>query len=142
LKLLYFFGLWTRRLAMSVSLREYFGMATRNGKTPSQRPRKGAEIRLRGKRIATLDEGLTMVRTGPSIAGLRPRRADQAAAMLRKTGKALNKPGISRHSIFTNNSGDIFAYSADPLDATKLVRTSRDGTRRRGRVVGGKFKVT
>ena len=62
--------------------------------------------------------------------------------MLRKTGKALNKPGISKHSIFTNNSDDIFAYSADPLDATKLVRTSRDGTRRRGRVVGGKFKVT
>src|ERR1700689_1406517 len=108
-------------------------MATRNDKTPSHRARKGGEIRLRGKRIATLDEGLTIVRTGPSIAGVvRPRRADQAAAMLRKTG-------ISKHSIFTNDSDDIFAYSADPLDATKLVRTSRDGTRRRGRVVGGKF---
>jgi len=118
-------------------------MATRNGKTPLGRAAKDAEIRLRGKRIATLDEGLTMVRTGPSIAGaIRPRRADQAAAMLRKTGRALNKPGISKHSIFTNKSGEIFAYSADPLDATKLVRTSRDGTRRKGRVVGGKFKVT
>jgi hypothetical protein len=128
---------------MSMSLREYFSMATRNGKTPTHRVRKGGEIRLRGKRIATLDEGLTIVRTGPSIAGaLRPRRADRAAAMLRKTGKALNKPGISKHSVFTNNSDEIFAYSADPLDATKLVRTSRDGTRRKGRVVGGKFKAT
>ena len=84
-----------------------------------------------------------MVRTGPSVTGaVRPRRADQAGAMLRKTGRALNKPGISKQSIFTNKSADIFAYSADPLDATKLVRTSRDGTRRKGRVVGGKFRVT
>jgi hypothetical protein len=118
-------------------------MASKNGKTSPRSARKGSEIRLRGKRIATLDEGLTMVRTGPSITGaVRPRRADQAGAMLRKTGRALNKPGISKHSIFTNKSADIFAYSADPLDATKLVRTSRDGTRRKGRVVGGKFKAT
>jgi hypothetical protein len=128
---------------MYVGLRDYFAMATRSGKTSPRNARKGSDIRLRGKRIATLDEGLTMVRTGPSIAGdVRPRRADQAGAMLRKTGRALNKPGISKHSIFTNKSADIFAYSADPLDATKLVRTSRDGTRRKGRVVGGKFKVT
>ena len=96
---------------------------------------------MRGKRIATLDESLAMVRTGPSIASaVRPRRADQAGAMLRKTAKALSKPGISKHSIFTNKSVDIFAYSADPLDATQLVRMSRDGTRRKGKVVGGKFR--
>ena len=118
-------------------------MARRNGKTSSRSARKGGEIRLRGKRIATLDKALTMVRTGPAIAGpVHPRRADQAGAMLRKTAKALNKPGISRHSIFTSKSVDIFAYSADPSDATQLVRTSRDGTRRKGRVVSGKFKVT
>jgi hypothetical protein len=117
-------------------------MASRNGKTSPRSTRKNGEIRLRGKRIATLDKDLTMIRTGPAIKGaVRPRRADQAAAMLRKTGKALNKPGISKHSIFTNKSADIFAYSADPLDATKLVRTSRDGTRRKGKVVGGKFKL-
>jgi len=128
---------------MSATLREYFVMASRNGKTSRSIARKTGEIRLRGKRIATLDEGLTMVRTGPSLTGgVRPRRADQAGPMLRKTGRALNKPGISKHSIFTNKSADIFAYSADPLDATKLVRTSRDGTRRKGRVVGGKFKAT
>jgi hypothetical protein len=118
-------------------------MARRTGKTSPRDARKSGEIRLRGKRIATLDESLTMIRTGPSLAGaLRPRRSDQAGAMLRKTAKALNKPGISKHSIFTSKSDGIFAYSADPSDATKLVRTSRDGTRRKGRVVGGKFRVT
>jgi hypothetical protein len=118
-------------------------MATRNGKTNGTGARTGIEIRLRGKRIATLDERLTIVRTGPEIAGVsRPRPGDQAGAMLRKTGRALNEPGISKRSVFTKKSSDIFAYSVDPSDATKLVRTSRDGTRRRGRVVGGKFKLT
>jgi hypothetical protein len=128
---------------MCAGLRDYFSMATRNGKTSGPRTRQGSEIRLRGKRIATLDERLTIVRSGPEVAGAnRPRRADQAGAMLRKTGRALNKPGISKRSVFTKNSGEIFAYSVDPSDATKLVRTSRDGTRRKGRVVGGKFKAT
>jgi hypothetical protein len=118
-------------------------MARRNNKAPSRSARKSGEIRLRGKRIATLDKALTMVRTGPSTAGaVRLRRADQTGAMLRKAAKALDKPGISKHSIFTSKSVDIFAYSADPSDATKLVRTSRDGTRRKGRVIGGKFKIT
>jgi hypothetical protein len=127
---------------MQATLREYFGMATRKRKT--RLARNGSEIRLRGKRIATLDERLTIVRTGDSVTeGVgRTRPADRAEAMLRKTGRALNKPGISKRSIFTNNSNGIFAYSADPSDATKLVRTSRDGTRRKGRVVGGKFKAT
>jgi hypothetical protein len=116
-------------------------MASKNGRTISRGTRKGAE--LREKRIATLDKDLTMVRTGPvvKIAG-RARRADQAGAMLRKTAKALDKPGIRKDSIFTNESDDIFAYSADPLDATQVVRMSRDGTRRTGRLIGGKFKVS
>jgi hypothetical protein len=118
-------------------------MAKRNDRESPGSSSKGGEIRLRGKRIATLDKGLTMIRTGPPMTGAaRPRRADQATAMLRKTAKALNKPGISKQSIFTNKSGDIFAYSADPQDETQLVRMSRDGTRRKGKVVGGKFKVT
>ena len=128
---------------MSAHFRQYPHMARSNRKASRRGPKTAGEIRIRGKRIATLDESLTMVRTGPSIAGaVRPRRADQAGPMLRKTAKALSKPGISKHSIFTKESGDIFAYSMDPQDASQLVRLSRDGTRRRGRVVGGKFKVT
>jgi hypothetical protein len=130
-------------LAISVGLRHYSDMARRNSKASRSRPKNVGEIRLRGKRIATLDESLAMVRTGPSVAAaVRPRRADQAGAMLRKTAKALSKPGISKHSIFTNESGDIFAYSVDPQDASQLVRMSRDGTRRKGKVVSGKFRPT
>jgi hypothetical protein len=118
-------------------------MARRIGKVSHGRPKTAGEIRLRGKRIATLDESLAMIRTGPSIAAaVRPRRADQAGAMLRKTAKALSKPGISKNSIFTNETGDIFAYSVDPLNAKQLVRMSRDGKRRIGKVVSGKFRPT
>jgi hypothetical protein len=118
-------------------------MARRNGKTSRSSGKSVEEIRLRGRRIATLDESLAMVRTGPSIAGaVRPRRADQAGAMLRKTAKALSKPGISKRSIFTKGSRDIFAYSVDPQDANQLVRMSRDGTRRKGKFVSGKFRST
>jgi len=127
-------------LAISSQLRDYFDMARRNGKASRNSPKTVGEIRLRGKRIATLDESLAMVRTGPSRGAARLRRADQAGAMLRKTAKALSKPGISKHSIFTNKSGDIFAYFVDPQDASQLVRMSRDGTRRKGRVVSGKFR--
>src|ERR1700675_495626 len=120
---------------MSVGLRDYFTMARTNGN-------KGGEIRLRGRRIATLDKELLMIRTGPSVAGaMHVRRSDEAGAMLRKDAKALTKPGISKLSIFKgSNRSKIFAYSADPQDASKVVQEASDGTRRKGRVVGRKFK--
>jgi hypothetical protein len=116
-------------------------MARRNGKASRSSPKTVGEIRLRGKRIATLDESLTMVRTGPSRGAVRPRRADQAGAMLRKAARALTKPGINKLSIFKGrNLSKIFAYSADPHDASKVVQEASDGTRRVGKAVGRKFK--
>jgi len=123
-------------------LRDYFIMARRNPKTPHPATHKDGEIRLRGKRIATLDKGVSMVRTGPAVGGgAHVRRADAAGAMLRKTAKALTEPGISKLSIFKGSrTGKIFAYSADPNDATKIVQEAWDGTRRTGKAVGRKFK--
>jgi len=127
---------------MRGGLRDYLIMAKRTSKAPPPAAHKEGEIRLRGKRIATLDKGLSMVRTGPAVAvGAQVRRADAAGAMLRKTAKALTEPGISKLSIFKGRrSGKIFAYSADPNDATKIVQEAWDGTRRTGKAVGRKFK--
>jgi hypothetical protein len=62
--------------------------------------------------------------------------------MVRRAGKALGRIGISKMTIFRPHTGGrIFAYSVDPFDATKIVQQSSDGTTRRGRVVGGKFKL-
>lgn len=103
--------------------------------------RKSSEVRIWGNRLATLDKGLAMVRTGSKTAFV-TQPADRTQAMLRKTAKALTKPGIKKAVIFQNRkpSANIFAYFADPSDAAKVMRESPDGTRSVGRLVGRKFK--
>jgi hypothetical protein len=100
-------------------------MVTRNIKSRAGGGQERGEVRLRGKRLPTLDKELAIVRTGsPKSGRMATRRSDQAEVIFqgRVTGK-------------------IFAYSVDPSDATRIVREARDGTRRIGRVVGGKFKL-
>jgi hypothetical protein len=117
-------------------------MATKKGRPAASGTKKVVQVRLRGNRLATFDKGVVMVRTGSIPLGSFARPSDEAGAMLRKTAKALTRPGISKLSIFKGHkAGKIFAYSADPLDASKVIRESWDGTRRAGRVVGRKFKL-
>ena len=118
-------------------------MATRNGKSVACSGKKRGEVRLRGKRLPTLDNELAMVRTGPSKkVSVFARRSDEADVMVRKAGKALTKPGISKFAVFGSHAtGKIFAYSVYSRDATKIVREASDGTRRIGRLVGGKFRL-
>jgi len=118
-------------------------MATRNTKSSAGGGQDRGEVRLRGKRLPTLDKELAIVRTGsPKSGRMATRRSDQADVMVRKMGKALSKPGISKAAIFQGRvAGKIFAYSVDPSDATRIVREGPDGTLRIGRVVGGKFKL-
>jgi hypothetical protein len=117
-------------------------MATRNIKSRAGGGQGRGEVRLRGKRLPTLDKELAIVRTGSPKSRMATRRSDQADVMVRKMGKALSKPGISKAAIFQGRvTGKIFAYSVDPSDATRIVREGPDGTRRIGRVVGGKFKL-
>jgi hypothetical protein len=119
-------------------------MAAKKTKSPVRGTREVGEIRLRGKRIPGLDKAVTMVRMGsPRKGRVATRRSDEADVMVRKVGKALSKPGISKVAIFQSPvAGTIFAYSVDPFDATKVVREAADGTKRIGRSVAGKFKLT
>jgi hypothetical protein len=125
-------------------LRDDHPMAAKDTKSPARGRAKRGEIRLRGKRIPALDNELALVRTGsPGKGRVATRRSDEADVMVRKVGRALSKPGIRRGAIFQGRvAGKIFAYSVDPFDATRVVREAADGTRRVGRVVGGKFKLT
>jgi hypothetical protein len=100
-------------------------------------------IRLRGKALPSLDREVVLVRVGKSK---RPRgyvdRSGEADVIVRKLGKALSKPGISKHVVFHAHAPKrVFAYSVYPKDVTKVVRQSADGTRTVGRVVGGKFRA-
>jgi hypothetical protein len=76
-----------------------------------------------------------------------PRRrvpvTETTAALARKLGRALNKPGISREAVFGKTKGRraVYAYSVHPDDPTKLVRESVDGKCTVGRMIDGKFRA-
>lgn len=100
------------------------------------------EIRLDGRKIPTLNDDLVLVRL--SAANADPAHLDtteRASSLVLKAGKALNKPGIRRETVFGSGSGrGISAYSVYPADPTKIVRESADGQKIIGRLVGGRFR--
>ncbi len=119
-------------------------MKTKNAKSAAARSTAAKVVRLTGTRIPTIGGGVVLIRTAAAgRLAASERSTDGARQMVNKVGEALKRPGIDKRTVVFK-SGEvpgIFAYSADPKDPTKLVRESFDGTRRSGRVVGGKFKA-
>lgn len=109
---------------------------------PSQAA-EASDIRVSGTRIPTLNDDLVLVRlnaANAAPAALDP--TERADAMVLKAGKALNKPGIRRESVFGSGSGrGISAYSVYPQDPSLVVRESADGLKTLGRLVGGRFRA-
>lgn len=69
-------------------------------------------------------------------------KKDQASELLPKVGKALNKPGIDRSTVFGEpGNPSVYAYSVCVDEPGKIVRESVDGTKTVGTLVEGKFKV-
>ena len=67
---------------------------------------------------------------------------DRASALLPKAGRALNKPGIARSTVFGEPGNPrVYAYSAFVDEPGKIVRESADGKKTVGTLVGGKFKA-
>ena len=104
---------------------------------------KGGMVRLRGRALPSLDKEVVLVRVGKAKRPPRSsKRSDEAEVIVRKLGKALSKPGISKQAVFRGHTpGKVFAYSTYPEDVTKVVREAADGTRTIGRVVGRKFRA-
>ncbi len=119
-------------------------MAARNSKSRTHGGKSRNEIRLRGTRIPGLDKEIALVRTGPPKKRRSDtRRSDEADVVVQKLGKALGRPGINKLAIFVPPGvASVFAYSVDPFDPSKVVREAFDGTKRIGRVVSGKFKLS
>ena len=98
-------------------------------------------------KIPTLNDQLFLVRLGAGNAKSDTSPAtledgERARAMLMKAGKALNKPGISRETVFGLGAGrGISAYSVYPADPTMVVRESADGRKTIGRLVSGRFRA-
>ena len=62
--------------------------------------------------------------------------------LLRKIGKVLRVPGLTRAAAFSREpKANGFAYPVDPSDPRRMVRESPDGTKTIGRMVHGRFRV-
>jgi hypothetical protein len=121
------------------------GTSVKRMKKSSDRPRKGsagAPKAVTGKPLATLGNGIYVIRTGQRGLSVAPRSSHRAGALVEKLGRALAKPGISKHAVFGERpSNRVFSYYVDEGDPSKIVRESMKGKRTIGRVVGGKFRA-
>lgn len=103
--------------------------------SPPARPRVSG-----GQLLSTSRPDLFIVRVGAKPVDKMP--ADQAAVpLLRKTGRALAKPGVSRASVFgAQPKQNFYAYSLDPTDPTRMVREDAAGNKSVGRMINGSFR--
>jgi tRNA nucleotidyltransferase (CCA-adding enzyme) len=68
-----------------------------------------------------------------------PKRArmEESGALLKRLGKALEKPGISQSKRDRRST----LYSVDPRDPTRIVRRNANGKTTIGRLVAGRFRA-
>jgi hypothetical protein len=92
----------------------------------------------KGQSVAVVS-GFALVRTQPRKKPVQVPSKDSAAVLMAKVGRALKKPGIDKQVVFTDNRARVFSYSTYPVDPSKVVRESADGTKRIGRLVNGRF---
>jgi hypothetical protein len=64
---------------------------------------------------------------------------DRASVLVPKVAQALSKPGISRDAVFKGKTKNVYSYSVDATDTTRVIRIDAAGRRRVGRLVGSKF---
>ena len=106
-------------------------------KTARSRP-----MTLKGTAVAVFSGGMALVDTSGSTSApvKRVKRDEQTNSLIRKVGAALERPGVSRKSVFPPGAKISFAYAVDPEDPSILVRRSAQGKQQRGRLVYGRFE--
>nr|WP_297530643.1 hypothetical protein [uncultured Roseateles sp.] len=107
-------------------------------------PQKSVKpLTVKGTAVAVFSGGMALVDTssGSFIPVKRTKRDEQTSSLMKKVGEALEKPGVSRKTVFPPGANISFVYSADPSDPSILVRKSADGKRERGRLVHGRFQA-
>lgn len=103
--------------------------------TPKKTPAKSV---VTGKVVSSVP-GFVLVKRP---AGRTPHQApftERAATLIPKIAQALKRPGISKDAVFKGKTHNVYSYSVDTTDTTRIVRVSADGRRTVGRLVGEKF---
>lgn len=89
-------------------------------------------------RVATSVPGFALVEVGARRRGKTPPE-HTAAVLIPKLARALSKPGLSREVVFNGRTKNVYSYSVDPTDISRVVRVDPAGKRQVGRLVNGKF---
>jgi len=92
------------------------------------------------REVTRLSQGFVLYGEAKSKTS-RLKSSETAAVLVKKAGRALARPGISKDVIFPPGQPGLFAYSIYPKDPSKIVRESSTGKRTLGRFVGGRFKA-
>src|SRR5688572_25676469 len=91
--------------------------------------------------FATSVPGFVLVKVGSrKKLGATP-TSESASTLVQKAARALNKPGISKDAVFKGKTKNVYSYSVDTSDISRVVRVAADGRRTVGRLVGDKFVV-
>ena len=103
---------------------------------------KAARAAVTGEPIATLSNGIFVIRTKHGGHPWPIRSSDKAGVLLGKLGKALNTPGLTKRDVFGSTpSKKVFSYYVDERNPSMIIRESADGKKMSGRVVDGKFRA-
>jgi hypothetical protein len=95
-----------------------------------------------GRVLVSFRDGVYLIETRKTARRACP-PTETTAALVRKLGRALKKPGISREAVFgkTKRGRVVYAYYVHPDDPSMLVRESADGKLSVGRFIDGKFRA-
>jgi hypothetical protein len=110
--------------------------------TKTGRPRRSKRTKLQERRVSTPRPDLVVVKIGrpkpePAVAEI-----EKASTLVANLIKAMRKPGTSREKVFSSSLGkQVFAYSVDPKDTTKIIREDASGKTRVGRFLNGRFQA-
>lgn len=111
-------------------------------KSATRKATAAKSVTLKGTVLPSVDKNFVIVRMGPAVkAETKVRAGEDARTMLLKMAKAIEKPGIRRDVVFPDSNPRAYAYYIDAKDPTRIVRESRDGTRKVGRLVQGRFRA-
>ncbi len=98
-------------------------------------------VRIRGRRVPSFGDDFVVIRTSRFKTAAKAKSSEEARFLVKKAGKALKHPGISKKAVFRRGLTGVFAYSVDPANPKKLMRRSQDGKRTIGRFFEGRFKA-
>jgi hypothetical protein len=94
------------------------------------------------KHIVIVGAGFALVAVRKKKAAAQPRESERASVLIRKVGRALQTPGISRNVVFSKDIPKrLYTYSVDPNDPSRILRKARNGNRSTGLFVGGRFRA-